>query len=238
MERNFKGIWIPKEIWLSEELTLQEKIMLVEIDSFDNEERGCYASNKYFSKFFNITPGRISQIISSLVSKGYISVLYIRENQEIKERQMHINRPPYPEVVNKLNTYLENDKRGSKYSKEGYLENDKEDNITMNNISNNINKENTKRKYFDDDELNDMFIEYLSLRKKIKAVNTERAIKGLLNKLEPYPDSIKKEMLEESIVNSWKSVYPLKEEKRTAKERHDSQLKVLEDIYNGNIKLN
>lgn len=99
-------------------------------------------------------------------------------------------------------------------------------------------KENTKRKYFDDDELNDMFLEYLSLREKIKAVNTERAIKGLLNKLEPYPDSIKKEMLEESIVNSWKSVYPLKEEKKTAKERHDSQLKVLEDIYNGNIKLN
>lgn len=147
MERNFKGIWIPKEIWLSEELTLQEKIMLVEIDSFDNEERGCYASNKYFSKFFNITPGRISQIISSLVSKGYISVLYIRDNQEIKERQIHINRPPYPEVVNKLNTYLENDKRGSKYSKEGYLENAKENNISMNNINNNINKENAKRKF-------------------------------------------------------------------------------------------
>ena len=147
MERNFKGIWIPKEIWLSEELTLQEKIMLVEIDSFDNEERGCYASNKYFSKFFNITPGRISQIISSLVSKGYISVLYIRDNQEIKERQIHINRPPYPEVVNKLNTYLENDKGGSKYPKEGYLENAKENNISMNNINNNINKENAKRKF-------------------------------------------------------------------------------------------
>ena len=105
-------------------------------------------------------------------------------------------------------------------------------------LSNKEYKENTKRKYFDDVELNDIFLEYLSLRKKIKAVNTERAINGLLKKLEPYPDSIKKEMLEESIVNSWKSVYPLKEEKQTAKERHDSQLKVLEDIYNGNIKLN
>jgi len=146
MERNFKGIWIPKEIWLSEELTLQEKVMLVEIDSFDNEERGCYASNKYFSKFFSITPGRVSQIISSLISKGYVSAIYLRENQEIKERQLHINRPPYPEVVNILNTYLENDIGGSKYSKEGYLENDKENNITINNINNNINKENNKKK--------------------------------------------------------------------------------------------
>jgi hypothetical protein len=99
-------------------------------------------------------------------------------------------------------------------------------------------KENNKRKYFDDEELNDLFIEYLNLRKKIKAVNSERAIKLLLSKLEGYPDSIKKEMIEEAIVNSWKSVYPLKEEKQTAKDRHDSQLKVLEDIYNGNIKLN
>lgn len=99
-------------------------------------------------------------------------------------------------------------------------------------------KENNKRKYFDDEELNDLFIEYLNLRKKIKAVNSERAINLLLNKLDGYPINIKKEMIEEAIVNSWKSVYPLKEEKQTAKERHDSQLKVLEDIYNGNIKLN
>ena len=40
MDRNFKGIWIPKEIWLAEDLTMQEKVMLVEIDSLDDEERG------------------------------------------------------------------------------------------------------------------------------------------------------------------------------------------------------
>lgn len=38
MNRDFKGVWIPKEIWLSTELTLQEKVMLVEIDSLDNED--------------------------------------------------------------------------------------------------------------------------------------------------------------------------------------------------------
>lgn len=35
--RDFKGIWIPKDIWLSDKLTLQEKIMYIEIDSLDNE---------------------------------------------------------------------------------------------------------------------------------------------------------------------------------------------------------
>ena len=48
---DFKGIWIPKDIWLSDQLSLMEKVLFVEIHSLDNE-RGCYAGNKYFSEFF------------------------------------------------------------------------------------------------------------------------------------------------------------------------------------------
>ena len=138
MDRNFKGIWIPKEIWLAENLTLQEKVLLVEIDSLDDEETGCYASNNYFSKFFGITPGRISQLINGLVEKGFISTQLIKEGKEIRQRLIRINRPPYPEVFNILNTYLENYKGGIKYSKEGYLENYKENNIELINKNNNI----------------------------------------------------------------------------------------------------
>ena len=38
MERDFMGIWIPREIWLSEELSLMEKVLFVEIHSLDNEQ--------------------------------------------------------------------------------------------------------------------------------------------------------------------------------------------------------
>ena len=138
-ERQFKGIWIPSEIWLTEELSLQEKVVLVEIDSLEDKEKGCYASNKYFANFFKLSPGRISQIITNLIDKDYIEVKYITKGKEIKERQIRIKRPPYP-LVRKLNTYLENDDRGIKKTKEGYLENAKENNITTNNIKNN-NKE-------------------------------------------------------------------------------------------------
>ena len=54
MERDFKGVWIPREIWLSEELSLMEKILFVEIHSLDNE-RGCFASNQYFADFFGMS---------------------------------------------------------------------------------------------------------------------------------------------------------------------------------------
>lgn len=145
-ERNFKGIWIPKEIWLTNELSLQEKVVLVEIDSLDDEEKGCFASNKYFAEFFKITNGRVSQIIKQLQKKGYIDIKYNYKGKEITERLIRVKRPPYPEVFNKLNTYLENDDRGIKYSKQGYLENAKDNNISTNNINNNNNEINKERK--------------------------------------------------------------------------------------------
>ena len=138
-ERKFKGIWIPKEIWLTNELSFQEKVVLVEIDSLDDEDTGCYASNKYFAEFFNLSNGRVSQIIKQLHDKGYLDIKYNYNGKEITERLIKIKRPPYPEVFNKLNRYLENDDRGIKFSKEGYLENAKDNNINTNNI--NTNKE-------------------------------------------------------------------------------------------------
>ena len=138
--RAFKGIWIPKEVWESKELTLQQKVMLVEIDSLDNE-KGCYASNKYFSEFFGISSGRVSQVINELIDKGYLIAEYIKEDNQILGRILKIQSPPYPvKVFRKLNRgYLENDEGGIKYSKERYLENDKYNNIIYNNIKNNNN---------------------------------------------------------------------------------------------------
>ena len=71
MKRKFKGIWIPNYVWLSKDLTLQEKVFLVEIDSLDNNG-GCYASNSYFGKFFELSNTRVSLVINSLIKKGYV----------------------------------------------------------------------------------------------------------------------------------------------------------------------
>ena len=97
-KRAFKGIWIPKEVWESKELTLQQKVMLVEIDSLDNE-KGCYASNKYFSEFFGISSGRVSQVINELIDKGYLNAEYIKEDNQILARILKIQSQPYPVKV-------------------------------------------------------------------------------------------------------------------------------------------
>ena len=204
-ERQFKGIWIPKEIWLATELTIQEKVVLVEIDSLETEDKGCYASNKYFSNFFQLTTQRVSQIIKQLEDKKYIKIKYITKNKQIIERQLRIQKPPYPEVSNILD-------RGIKYSLGGYQENFKENNINKNNIN---KKEIYKEKeYFKNEELNKIFIEFLEIRKKLKAVNSDRAINSLLKKLNNYDDDTKYKMIEQSIVSSWKNIYEVKDNKR------------------------
>ena len=71
--RDFKGIWIPKDVWESNELSIMEKVLFVEIHSLDNE-RGCYASNRYFSEFFGVSERQIQNVIAALKGKGFVKV--------------------------------------------------------------------------------------------------------------------------------------------------------------------
>lgn len=93
-------------------------------------------------------------------------------------------------------------------------------------------KKNKKEKYFKNEEVNNIFLEFLQLRKKIKAVNSDRAIKLLINQLEKYDDDTKIKMIEQSILNSWKSVYEIKNKSNkneTNLERLNRHMKELEE---------
>lgn len=83
--------------------------------------------------------------------------------------------------------------------------------------------------YFENEEVNNLFIEFLKIRKKIKAVNSDLAIKKLVNKLNKYEDNVKVKMLENSIVNSWKDVYELKVKKETPLEKLQREIREAEE---------
>lgn len=70
-DRNFLGIWIPKDVYLNKDLSWLEKIMLVEIESLDNQD-GCFASNDYFADFLDVTKTTISSAISKLKNLGFV----------------------------------------------------------------------------------------------------------------------------------------------------------------------
>lgn len=71
MDRDFKGVWIPKEIWLNTDLTITEKVLLVEIDSLD-KGHGCFKSNAKIGEFLGTTESAVAKMISGLRKKKYI----------------------------------------------------------------------------------------------------------------------------------------------------------------------
>ena len=95
MNRDFRGIWIPKEIWLSKDLSTNEKILLAEIESLGGLSNGCFASNQYFADFFDLSKDRISRLVSGLKNKGYITVelIYKEGTCEVDKRIIKLN--PY-----------------------------------------------------------------------------------------------------------------------------------------------
>lgn len=117
-QRAFRGVWIPAEIWTSTELSLQEKVMLVEIDSLQHPERGCYKSNRAFGKFFQLSPNRVSEIITGLTKKGWIKVQQVRQGKQVVERRIFMAAP--------LSTLAEggrDSEGGSRKAEGGYSEN-------------------------------------------------------------------------------------------------------------------
>ena len=77
------------------------------------------------------------------------------------------------------------------------------------NVNVNNNKNVNKKEYFSDNEINELFYELLEIRKKKKAVNTDRALSTIINKLNKETLETQKQMLLNAIEGSWKTVYPL-----------------------------
>ena len=72
--------------------------------------------------------------------------------------------------------------------------------------------------YTDNNELAETLKDFIKMRKTIKSPLTDRALKGILNKLDKFSNSDfeKIEILENSIMNSWRGVFELKNKKTPA----------------------
>jgi len=86
-ERDFKGVWIPREIWLNDDLCWSAKLLLVEIDSLAKNGE-CFASNEYLGKFLKLSKKRVSELITELNRKGLVTVelIYKEGTKQIEKR--------------------------------------------------------------------------------------------------------------------------------------------------------
>lgn len=217
MERDFKGIWIPKEIWLDDRLNALEKMILMEIDSLDTDEKGCYATNDYIAEFCQCTSTKVSLAVKKLVELEYIEVVKFDGRRRLIKSRLENN---YKQTLKKLKADFKN--INALYKDKRNIER----NIEINN-----NNPIIPSSYFDNEELDALFKDFLSMRKKLKAVNSERAITVLINKLSKYDDKTKIKMIENSIENSWKGVYEPKEEKKQTFNHYKTQSEREKEVF-------
>lgn len=192
--------------WALDKDIKNELGLLLIISSLCAEKGFCFASNTYLAKLFDVTEISISTKLTKLKKKNYIEIEYEKRGCEVISRKIRLKKILTDDL---------------KKSKPTIKKNLKDNNISINNISINNKKEKIKKEkeiYFENEEVNNIFIEFLEQRKKMKVVNSERAIKILINKLNKYDDDIKIQMLEEAILKSWKSVYEIKKEKESFSE--------------------
>ena len=66
-------IVISKEILINKDLTYLQKFILAKITNLDND-KGCFATNKYFADLLSTSQSCVSKAINSLKNRGLIEV--------------------------------------------------------------------------------------------------------------------------------------------------------------------
>lgn len=205
--RDFKGVWIPKEVWLDTRLNALDKVILMEIDSLDQDEKGCYASNEHLANFCQCSKTKVSTAISKLIECGY---LYIQNfdgrKRELKSRVSNFER----QSIKNCNADIQNLKESNTYRN------------TDNNTVSNKKERKSKSKSYDEqiaeytgnEELQDALKAFIQMRSFIKKPLTEYALKLMLKKLDEIgnTDDAKIAILNQSITNNWQGIFPLKNE--------------------------
>ena len=121
--------------WALDKSIKNELGLLNIISSLTAEKGYCYASNSYFSKLFDIPEETVSRKIKKLERKGYLIITYKKRGCEIVNRGIRIVYP---------NDYQESQSTVDENVNRTIDENVKDNNISVNKISNNISHKSKK----------------------------------------------------------------------------------------------
>lgn len=220
MERDFKGVWIPKEIWLDERLNALDKIIFVEIDSLCSDERGCYASNQYLAEFCQCSETKISKAISKLIKLGYLYVVSFngrqRELQSCLAKNARQNNKKCKAAKQKMqdNNIDNNIVNNSKVRKK---EGPKEEKNTPDTKPQRETYDEIIEDYTDNRELQNELKEYIKMRQMKNTPLTNQGLKLLLKELSAFSSSTlyRIGVLQKAIMNGSSRLYELTENEAT-----------------------
>lgn len=215
---------IPSTVLLDEELPPSAKLLYGVITWRANRNGLCWASNETLGADIGLSEKRVSPLISLLEKRGHIEMKIEMNSKATGGRVRYISP-----VVKSALGILENEDTVSSEMRIPYPQ--KRERGILKNEEEKYKEENIKGKapiapeevlekvdeYCGEDaELRDAVLGLLENRAKVdrkKAVKTERAVNGILAKLERLScgkRGLKLAMLEKAVMNNWLTVYELK----------------------------
>ena len=217
MQRDFKGIWFPKEVWLDERLSALDKIILMEIDSLDRSEDGCFAGNQSLADFCKCSERKVSDSVAKLVSYGYIRIL------KFDGRVRHLKSNLKTDSQNLRDRVAKNARQSSKKceAETQILRHSNTNSNTNTNTTNNKRSSSTGYAaiidaFTDNEELRTSLIEFAKMRKMIKKPLTDNALNLIIKKLSKLSSDEDEQIaiINQSIENSWQGIFPLMESRQ------------------------
>lgn len=207
--RQFKGIWIPADIWLSKELKPIDKILLADIDSFTGNGKSFYKSNATIAKELGVSVSTAKRAIKALLTLKYIHISGTTSKRVCRSLigfrdSGHIERD---EVQNEFDKVQIDPPLGSKCTTT---------NTDTNSKTNSLLTEGVMLPFMDS-RFKLAWIMWLDERKARRYGRyTQIGEQAALHKLykesgEDLDTSI--EMINESVANGWRGIFPIKNKK-------------------------
>lgn len=138
-KRAFKGVFIPAEFWLDENLKPMELLLITEIDSLQSK-KGCYASNKHFADFLDVSESWVSRIIKNLADQGYLELQYNKKGKQYLGRVIKVVRKGNTPISNQKEGYVGSGETPISDPKGGYFGSLKESNTSLVNQDSNTDR--------------------------------------------------------------------------------------------------
>lgn len=219
--RDFKGVWIPKEIWLNFELSALDRVLLAEINSLDNENH-CTASNDYFAEFCGVGVATITRSIKKLKTMGFIETEMVNGatgSYRVIKMIIGSNQNDETGVIKMIGDYNSDNNTNNKMvlSKDNTIENAPADFQFGKQKS---EKPNLYTKcisiideYTNNLKIRTLLIQYLDLCLEMKSIRGANQWKGMINTLNTIysnnPSVTLDRIISQSIERGWKTFYPV-----------------------------
>ena len=202
---------LPKRVMIDPNLSLQAKGIFAYLVTYAGNGNEAFPSLRTISYQLGISKDTAGKYIKELKENGYLEIEQKKENGRFSHNVYKLI--PCPKFTVSESTSADVTIPGNLAS------NINNNNINNNNINNNNNKKEKEttldkiiKEYTTNNELVNTLVDFMKMRKSIKKPLTDRALKGILSKLDTlsYNDKEKIEILEQSIINCWSGVFPLK----------------------------